>query len=80
MCFRVFGFILLVDFGQFLFVLRLFIDEVMNYFYNNEVLFVIILNIYFNSEEEFFQVFVIMKIEYCWNYFKDLGKYYEIFI
>lgn len=79
MRFRVFGFTPLADLGQLSLASRLFTDEVMNYLHNNEALLVIIPNIHLNSEEESSQVFVTMKTEYCWNHFKDLGKYHEIF-
>lgn len=80
MRFRIFGFTPLADLGQLSLASRLFTDEVMKYLHNNEALLVIVPNIHLNSDEESSQVFVTLKTEYCWNHFKDLGKYYEILI
>lgn len=80
MRFRIFGFTPLADLGQLSLASRLFTDEVMKYLHNNEALLAIVPNIHLNSDEESSQVFVTLKTEYCWNHFKDLGKYYEILI
>ena len=77
MRFRIFGFIPLADLGQLSLASRLFTDEVMNYLHNSEALFIIVPDIHLNSDEESSQVFVPLKTEYCWNHFKDLGKYYQ---
>ena len=79
MRFRIFGFTPLADLGQLSLASRLFTDEVMNYLHNNEALLVIVPNIHLNSDDESSQVFMTLKTEYCWNHFKDLGRYYETF-
>lgn len=80
MRFRVFGFTPLADLGQLSLASRLFTDEVMNYLHNNEALLVIVPTMHLSSDEESSQVFVTLKTEYCWNHFKDLGRYYEFLI